>query len=63
MFIIYSAKIQRKNNTTKYFVLKFVKWIDLFYYILKPRKVVRDDYSLDPDSNLTEIKTGEGSWV
>ena len=37
MFIIYSAKIQIKNNIAKYFVLKYVKWIDLFYYISQPR--------------------------
>ena len=58
MFIIYSAKIQRKNNTTKYFALKYVKWIDLFSLLYIAAKI-----SLDPDSNLTEIKTGEGRWV
>ena len=30
MFIIYSAKVRIKNDTTKYFVLMFVNRIDLF---------------------------------
>ena len=34
MFIIYSAKVRRKNDTAKYFVLKNVKWIDLFFIII-----------------------------
>ena len=38
MFIIYNTKIRIKHDTAKYFVLKNVKWIDLFYYyISQPR--------------------------
>ena len=51
MFIISTAKVRQINDTTKYFVLKKCKRIDLFSIAVQA--------SADPDSsgfNLTEIK-------
>ena len=52
MLIIYGANIRQMNYTTKYVVLIFVIG-SIFLY---PRSVVVDAF-LDPDYNLTEIKS------
>ena len=43
------------SDMTKLFKLKYVKRIDLFYIVV--RDEVRDAEGLDPDFNLSEIKT------
>ena len=50
LFLIHNAKIRQLFYSTKHFVLKNVKWIDLF----PERQLVSS--SRGPESNLIEIK-------
>ena len=63
MFIIYNTKIRIKHDTAKYFVLKNVKWIDLFIIIYHNQdKFVRDEAGIQVLISL-RLNTGEGLQI